>query len=138
VWTDRRNRFAFEEAAVRDTELLAVIVFDDLDYRGFAKGANLIGRLDDDEEHAVLAEQLASWCGRYPDVPVRRVVLRGRPAEALLGYAKDRPAVHHPRLLVVGSLGRGGLAGLLLGSTSQRLITHTRVPVVVVPPGSGQ
>ena len=103
-----------------------------------AKGANLIGRLDDSEEHAVLAEQLASWCGRYPDVPVRQIVLRGRPAEALLGYAKDRPAVHHPRLLVVGSLGRGGLAGLLLGSTSQRLITHTRVPVVVVPPGSGQ
>jgi len=128
--------YAFDEAAVRETELLAVLVFDDLDYRGFAKGANLIGRLDDDEEQAVLAEELAGWCEKYPDVPVRRFVLRGRPAERLLGYAKDRPAVHRPKLIVVGSRGRGSLSALVLGSTSQRLITRANVPVIVVRPDS--
>jgi nucleotide-binding universal stress UspA family protein len=113
--------YAFDEAAVRETELLAVLVFDDL---------------DDDEEQAVLAEELAGWCEKYPDVPVRRFVLRGRPAERLLGYAKDRPAVHRPKLIVVGSRGRGSLSGLVLGSTSQRLITHAHVPVIVVRPDS--
>jgi len=126
--------YAFDEAAVRNSELLAVLVFDDLDYHGFAKGANLIGRFDDDEERAVLSEQLAGWCEKYPDVPVRQFVLRGRPAEKLLGYTNDLPVAHHPQLIVVGSRGRGGLAGLLLGSTSQRLITHSHVPVIVVRP----
>ncbi len=127
-------KFAFDEAAVRETELVAVIVFDDLDYRGFAKGANLIGRLDDDEEKAALAEELAGWRVRYPDVPVRQFVARGRPAETLLGYARHEPASLHPGLIVVGSRGRGGAVGLFLGSTSQRLITHSGVPVMVVRP----
>ena len=48
--------FAFDEAAVRQTTLLAALVFDELAYRGFAKGGSLIGRLEDDEERAVLAE----------------------------------------------------------------------------------
>ena len=126
--------FAFDEAAVRDTGLLAVLVFDNLANRGFAKGANLIGRQEDDEEHAVLAEQLAGWSEQYPDVPVQQVVLRGRPAEALLGYTDHRISEDRPRLIVVGTRGRGGLAGLLLGSTSQRLITHADVPVIVVGP----
>ena len=128
--------FAFDEAAVRATELLAVLAFDDLAYRGFAKGANLVGRMGDDEEHAVLAEQLAGWSEKYPDVPVHQIVLRGRAAEALLRYAQTPTSVGRPRLIVVGTRGRGGLAGLLLGSTSQRLITHADVPIVVVRPDS--
>lgn len=129
--------YAFEEADIQKTTLTAALVFDDLDYRGFAKGGNLIGRLEDDEEHAVLAEQLSGWREKYPDTLVRPFVLRGRPAEGLLGYAKNGPPVDRPRLIVVGTRGRGGLAGLLLGSTSQRLITHAEVPVIVVPQDVG-
>jgi nucleotide-binding universal stress UspA family protein len=126
--------FAFDEAAVRQTTLLAILVFDELAYRGFAKGGSLIGRLEDDEERAVLAEQLAGWSEKFPDVPVRQSVLRGRPAESLLRYGKDAPADQRPRVIVLGTRGRGGLAGLLLGSTSQRVMTHADVPVIVVRP----
>ena len=128
--------FAFDEAAVRQTTLLAALVFDELAYRGFAKGGSLIGRLEDDEERAVLAEQLAGWSEKYPDVPVRQLVLRGRPAESLLRYGQDGPADQRPRVIVLGTRGRGGLVGLLLGSTSQRVITHADVPVIVVRPES--
>lgn len=61
------------------------------------------------------------------DVEIERRVLRGNPAGALLEAAEG--AV----LLVVGSRGRGGFTGLLLGSVSQQVVHHARCPVVVVP-----
>ena len=52
----------------------------------------------------------------------------GNAAEVLLAQTSDAS------LLVVGSRGRGGFAGLLLGSVSQQCLTHASVPTVVVTP----
>ncbi|HET7486711.1 MAG TPA: universal stress protein [Acidimicrobiales bacterium] len=57
---------------------------------------------------------------------VSRVLQEGPPAKTLL----DRAAAAD--LLVVGSRGRGGFAGLLLGSVSQQCAHHARCPVVIV------
>jgi nucleotide-binding universal stress UspA family protein len=122
--------FAFDEASRRGARLDAVLVWDDLAIRGFVRGEPLIGPLEDDEEHVVLSEQLAGWRDKYPDVIVRQLVLRGQPAAALLRHGAELE--RGPELVVVGSRGRGGLTGLLLGSTSQRLICHSSWPVVVV------
>jgi len=58
---------------------------------------------------------------------IRRTVVEGQPAKALLDRSKEAD------LLVVGSRGRGGFTGVLLGSGSQQCVHHSRVPVVVVP-----
>lgn len=128
--------FAFEEAAVRATRLQAVLVLDDTQ-TWLADEGRPPRRAGLDRAHAILSGQLAAWMEKYPSVPVEPMLREGRAAPELLdclqpGSDRDRPAV-----VVVGSRGRGGLGGLLLGSTGQQLIARSSVPVVVVRPEAG-
>lgn len=59
-------------------------------------------------------------------VDLRPLVLHGNPTPTLLGVS--RLASH----LVVGSRGRGGITGMLLGSTTDTLVRHASCPVTVV------
>ncbi len=67
--------------------------------------------------------------GSFADVPVSFVAGTGRPAEVLLSEAVGA------ELLVVGSRGSGGFAGLIMGSVSQKVLAHASCPVAVLHPG---
>ncbi|HWD05317.1 MAG TPA: universal stress protein [Amycolatopsis sp.] len=107
---------AFEEASWRGARLIAVHCRHD----GW--------RAADEYGRELLAQRLAGWQEKYPDVAVDREVVAGRAPERLLDFA-DRA-----QLLVVGSRGRGGFSGLALGSTSQALMSYALCPVVVARP----
>lgn len=130
--SDAAVAFAFQEASVRGVELIAVHVWNDITVPGSHRLNDLL--LDptriEQEEGALLSERTAGWADKYPDVPVEKVLIEGRAVTALLGYSDAA------QLLVVGSHGRGGFAGMLLGSTSHSLIIHSTCPVVVVRPHS--
>lgn len=69
---------------------------------------------------------VATLAEAFPELPVRWSLFDGSPAEALV-RASDTADV-----LVLGSRGRGGFAGLLLGSTSQSVLPYSQCPTMVV------
>lgn len=71
---------------------------------------------------------LSRWLAgrRHPDVTVTRHSFRGLPVESLVEQS-DKAC-----LVVVGSRGRGGFAGLLLGSVSRGVMHRSHCPVAVV------
>ncbi|GAA4116796.1 universal stress protein [Knoellia locipacati] len=83
------------------------------------------------EEQAATAEEVTGWSEQYPDVRVRRHVLRADPVKALVDHSRGA------ELLVVGSRGIGGVSGRLVGSVSQGVLSRAHCPVVVVRTGTG-
>jgi nucleotide-binding universal stress UspA family protein len=81
------------------------------------------------EEARVLAEALAGWRDKYPNLVVRRELRRAHVRPALIDETK------RSQLVVVGSRGRGGFTGLLLGSVSHAVLHHAECPVMIIPPG---
>jgi nucleotide-binding universal stress UspA family protein len=123
---------AFDEASWRGAPLLAVHAWHDTFLAGVFEESRrtMDGDAIEQSANELLDERLAGWQEKYPDVRVERLVQRGRPAQALLDLA-DRA-----QLLVVGSRGRGGLAALALGSTSQAMMSYALCPVLVARGGT--
>jgi nucleotide-binding universal stress UspA family protein len=124
--------FAFEAASTRGVPLTAVMTWTDFLVDSPYNEARLAIDWEQvqEAERRLLAQRMAGWQEKYPDVRVDRVVLRDRPVRALLKLAEDA------QLLVVGSRGHGGFTGMLLGSTSQALVYHAPCPLAVVRPTS--
>jgi nucleotide-binding universal stress UspA family protein len=121
--------FAFDEADARGVPLTAVYAWEAPPRHNLGPGA----RWRDDpvqaqhEADRVLAEAVAGWAEKYPDVPVSRLAVH-----TLTPTAVIRDAATGAGLLVVGSRGHGGFVGALLGSVSRALVSHARCSVAVV------
>lgn len=122
---------AFEEATLRGARLTALHVWSHPRSTGRGDMLPLVYDVAEieAEEARVLAEALAGWCDKYPDLVVRRELRRAYVRSALIDETT------RSQLVVVGSRGRGGFTGLLLGSVSQAVLHHAQCPVMVVPHG---
>lgn len=122
--------FAVEQAIARKVNVHAVFAWD-------VERVHNVGPLSPETfsvreaQHTaerLLAEAVAGWSERYPDLTiVERPVFDSEPFKALVGEGTGAG------LIVVGSRGRGGFLGLRLGSTVDGLIRYAPAPVAVVP-----
>jgi nucleotide-binding universal stress UspA family protein len=113
---------AFDEASRRGVNLVAVHAWSD---REILELPGLDWSAVKAEEERLLAESLAGWHERYPDVTVHRLLVCDRPARVLVETSETA------QLVVLGSHGRGGFAGMLMGSVSNAVVQSVRMPVIV-------
>jgi nucleotide-binding universal stress UspA family protein len=115
-------------------KVTAVVVELPFDGRGFAecepdRVAEIVAHLTKDEkEHAgrILADVAAAAQKR--GISCEGVQIENpRPHEGILQVADDKKC----DLIVMGSHGRGGVSGILLGSVTNRVMAHTKLPVLV-------
>ncbi|WP_043464427.1 universal stress protein [Kitasatospora sp. MBT66] len=128
--SEQALRWAVDYARLAGGTVHAVAAWEYPAFYGFG-GASVPAPEFNPEELAgrILSEAVAQVAGARPEVPVVESVLPGNAAQALL--EASGAAV----LLVVGSRGRGGFAGALLGSVSRHVTEHATCPVVVVRHG---
>ncbi|WP_078288191.1 universal stress protein [Mycobacterium sp. D16R24] len=113
---------AFDEAAQRDAPLIAMHAWVDV----LDTAPEFDWRVEREQARELLGERLAGWSERYPEVSVSREVVKTNPGRWLVEHSRNA------RLVVVGSHGRGGFAGMLLGSVSRRVVQASHAPVIVV------
>ena len=121
--SEAATALAFDEASRRGVGLLALHVWSDV---GVFPVLGMDWRDRESEGQEILAERLAGRQEQYPDVRVERLLFCDKPSQWLLEKSE------HAQLVVVGSHGRGGFPGMLLGSVSSAVAQAARVPVIVV------
>lgn len=130
--SQRATEFAFEEAQARGAKLVAIHTWMDMQVQASLAGlaaAQQEWEIIEKEQTTLLKDRLQPLLERFPDVEVEMVITRDRPPVRAL-----EDCAHNAQLLVVGSHGRGGFRGMLLGSTSRALLQSAPCPMVVVRP----
>jgi nucleotide-binding universal stress UspA family protein len=124
--SEAATAIAFEEASRRGVDLAALHAWIDprvSGSKGLFQDSKWDARLSEEEE--TLAERLAGWHERYPDVEIRRRIEIGDPARWLI------EASERAQLIVVGSHGCGWFSGRLLGSVGAAVVNRAKIPVIV-------
>lgn len=123
--SERALSWALSEAARRGAVLEPVMVWDDPSRDMWIPHVEPRGDPLALTRH-VLERTVKNVAGDHPTVPVEPLAVEGSPARTLVELARGA------ELLVVGNRGRGGFAGVVLGSVSFHCVAHAPCPVVVV------
>ncbi|WP_277034821.1 universal stress protein [Propionimicrobium lymphophilum] len=120
-------RYAFEQA---DKLGAPLVVMHAWYAPPAASEATMVVLVDADEineeSHAFIQSTVAELAQEYPNVKVTSKVVNANPGDALAAESKNA------QLIVVSSRGRGGFTGLLLGSTSRRVVRLSSAPTAVI------
>ncbi|MFB7712423.1 universal stress protein [Streptomyces sp. NPDC056105] len=113
---------AFEEASLRGATVRALWVWQPPVLFSLKDEPTLV-----QTQRSLLAETVAGWAEKYPDVALTHEVPVGHPVEELARAAE------HALAVVVGRRGNGGYMGMRLGSVVHGLLHRAHCPVITVP-----
>lgn len=116
-------RYAAHLAEALDAPLEAVTTWT---YPPFSAPYTVIDWSPENDAAAILEEAIDAAFGPHPPERLTRKVRSGPAARTLIDMSE------HSALLVLGSRGRGGFAGLLLGSVSATCVEHAQCPVLIM------
>jgi nucleotide-binding universal stress UspA family protein len=119
-------KVAAELSRCMKSELRIVVAYDPIPpYLGEPNLQHAINaRLDHAQE---ILKKAVETLGDVP-AEIHTELIEGNPAEAIIEVAATRAS----DVIVMGSRGLGRLAGLVLGSTSQKVVSHAPCPVLIV------
>jgi nucleotide-binding universal stress UspA family protein len=124
----RALEWAVSEASVRKASLEVVHAWHLPYVDGYPYGVGLaMPQVFEEAARAIVATAVADLDTSGLAHPIEPIVRIDGAASAILDVAKGAD------LIVVGSRGRGGFAGLLLGSVSHHVAHHATCPIVIVP-----
>lgn len=121
--------FGIEMVGCSGAKIYALYVIDTTPYRSvpldqiWSKEA-----LDEFERVGHEATSYVEEIGKAAGVEVEHRVLKGNPAEKIVNFAED----NNIDMIIVGSLGKGRYERIVLGSVSEKVLRHAKVPVLVV------
>jgi len=121
--SEAATAWAFDEASRRGVALIALHAWSDV---GVFPILGMDWRTYQGQGEELLAERLAGWQERYPDVRVSRRLVCDTPARWLIEESQNA------QLVVLGSHGRGGFGGMRLGAVGAAVAQSASVPVIVV------
>lgn len=119
-------RWALREAEMREWQITAALAWSYLDQRPAEPGKQFDPHYSEEDADKALDAAVEAAVGSEASGRVDRKAICDLPAQALLRASQDAD------LLVLGSRGRGGFKGLLLGSVSEQCLHHARCPVAIV------
>ena len=121
--------FGMEMVGCSGAKIYAVYVIDTTPYRSVSLDKIWSKEtLDEFERAGHEATSYVERIGKAAGVEVESRVLRGHPVEKIINFAED----NNIDMIIIGSLGKGGYERFVLGSVSEKVVSHAKVPVLVV------
>lgn len=121
--------FGIEMVGCSGAKIYAVYVIDTTPYRSVS--LDKIWSKETLEEFERTGHEATSYIekiGKAAGAEVESRVLKGNPAEKIISFAEDNAI----DMIIVGSFGKGRYERAVLGSVSEKIIKHAKVPVLVV------
>jgi len=119
--------------AIEDAELTAIYawqIFGESLLRSHMSESEFDGLISETQAAAQADLDAVVAAANAGDKPIRATLIKGEPERVLPAYIRD----HAIDLVVMGTVGRGGLAGLVTGNTAERVLHELRGSVLAVKP----
>lgn len=121
--------FGIEMVGCSGAKVYAVYVIDTTPYRSVSLDQIWSKEtLDEHEKEGYEATSYIEKIAKAAGAEVESRILKGNPAEKIVSFAEDNDI----DMIIMGSLGKGGYERLVMGSVSEKVMRHAKIPVLVV------